>query len=95
MEGPFLSPKRAGTHPAELLRAPDTELTERLLAAGSITQVTLAPELPGALELVVFLVRTGVRVSCGHSDAAPGWSPTSSTRCGRSPTATPESWARH
>jgi N-acetylglucosamine-6-phosphate deacetylase len=69
LEGPFLSPKRAGTHPAELLRAPDIELTKRLLAAGAVTQVTLAPELPGAMELVAFLVRTGVRVSCGHSDA--------------------------
>lgn len=69
LEGPFLSPRRSGTHPAELLRAPDVELTKRLLAAGPVTQVTLAPELPGAPELVSFLVRSGVRVSCGHSDA--------------------------
>lgn len=69
LEGPFLSPARPGTHPAGLLRAPDTELIGRLLAAGPVTQVTLAPELPGALEVVSACVQAGVLVSCGHSDA--------------------------
>jgi N-acetylglucosamine-6-phosphate deacetylase len=69
LEGPFLSPVRPGTHPVELLRAPDTALLGRLLAAGPVTQVTLAPELPGALEVVSACVRAGVLVACGHSDA--------------------------
>lgn len=69
LEGPFLSRERAGTHPVDLLRSPDAELLGRLLAAGPVTQVTLAPELPGALELVALLVRAGVLVSCGHSNA--------------------------
>jgi N-acetylglucosamine-6-phosphate deacetylase len=69
LEGPFLSPDRPGTHLVDLLRTPDAELLRRLLAAGAVTQVTLAPELPGALELVDRCVRAGVLVSCGHSDA--------------------------
>ncbi|WP_216207299.1 N-acetylglucosamine-6-phosphate deacetylase [Amycolatopsis aidingensis] len=69
LEGPFLSPHRPGTHPVRLLRAPDAELARRLRAAGPVTQITLAPELPGALELVGQLVAAGVTVSCGHSDA--------------------------
>ncbi|EME55114.1 N-acetylglucosamine-6-phosphate deacetylase [Amycolatopsis decaplanina] len=69
LEGPFLSSDRPGTHPIEYLRAPDLTLARRLLAAGPVTQLTLAPELPGALELVDLCVRSGVLVSCGHSDA--------------------------
>jgi len=69
LEGPFISPKRLGTHPAEARRDPDGELLERLLDAGPVSHVTLAPELPGALELVDDLRARGVTVSCGHSDA--------------------------
>jgi N-acetylglucosamine-6-phosphate deacetylase len=69
LEGPFLSPERPGTHPVEELRLPDPALLERLLAAGPVRMVTLAPELPGALELVDLCVRRGVVVSLGHSAA--------------------------
>ena len=69
LEGPFLSPQRPGTHPVDLLRAPEVALARRLLAAGPVTQVTIAPELPGALEVVAACVRAGVLVSCGHSNA--------------------------
>ena len=69
LEGPFISPDRLGTHPAEARRDPDRALLERLLAAGPVSHVTLAPELPGALELVELLCERGVTVSCGHSDA--------------------------
>jgi N-acetylglucosamine-6-phosphate deacetylase len=69
LEGPFISPERLGTHPAEARRDPDTALLERLLAAGPVSHVTLAPELPGALDLVDLLCSRGVTVSCGHSDA--------------------------
>ena len=71
LEGPFLSPRRAGAQPVEHLRAPDRGLMLELLAAarGTLRIVTLAPELPGALELVQLLVEQGVTVSLGHSDA--------------------------
>ena len=69
LEGPFLSPAKAGTHRVEHLRPPDPKLMERLLAAGPVVSVTLAPELPGALELVSMLCSRGVLVALGHSDA--------------------------
>jgi N-acetylglucosamine-6-phosphate deacetylase len=69
LEGPFIAPERLGTHPAAARRDPDAELLERLLAAGRITHVTLAPELPGAFELVDLLRSRGVTVALGHSNA--------------------------
>jgi N-acetylglucosamine-6-phosphate deacetylase len=69
LEGPFISSERLGMHPAAARRDPDVGLLERLLAAGPVAHVTLAPELPGALELVDLLVARGVTVACGHTDA--------------------------
>jgi N-acetylglucosamine-6-phosphate deacetylase len=69
LEGPFLANARLGTHPAEARRDPDPALLERLLAAGPIRLVTLAPELAGADSLIDLLHRRGITVSCGHSDA--------------------------
>jgi N-acetylglucosamine-6-phosphate deacetylase len=69
IEGPFLSPRRLGAHDAEGCRAPDLALLRRLLDAGPVSQMTLAPELHGAFELIDELVARGVTVSCGHSDA--------------------------
>jgi N-acetylglucosamine-6-phosphate deacetylase len=69
LEGPFISPQRLGTHPADARRDPDPALLVRLLAAGRVSHMTLAPELPGALDLVELLRERGVIVSFGHSDA--------------------------
>ncbi|MGZ8783749.1 MAG: N-acetylglucosamine-6-phosphate deacetylase [Gaiellaceae bacterium] len=69
IEGPFLSPQRLGAHRPEGRRDPDRALLERLLEAGPVSQVTLAPELDGALGLIGLLSGRGVLVSCGHSDA--------------------------
>jgi N-acetylglucosamine-6-phosphate deacetylase len=69
LEGPFLSPQRLGAHDAEGCRAPDLALLRRLLDAGPVSEMTLAPELHGAFELVDELVARGVTVSCGHSEA--------------------------
>jgi N-acetylglucosamine-6-phosphate deacetylase len=69
LEGPFISPQRLGTHPPSARRDPDRALLGRLLDAGPVRLVTLAPELPGALELVDDLTARSVAVSCGHSDA--------------------------
>jgi N-acetylglucosamine-6-phosphate deacetylase len=70
VEGPFLSPRRLGVHPPKWQRSPDTALLERLLDAGCVHQVTLAPELPGAFELIDVLLERGVVVSAGHTDAS-------------------------
>jgi N-acetylglucosamine-6-phosphate deacetylase len=64
-----LSASRLGAHPAEELRNPDLDLAGRLVAAGPVALMTLAPELPGAAELVLFLRARGIVVSCGHTDA--------------------------
>ena len=69
IEGPFISPRRHGTHDPAYLRPPDEVEAEGWLEAGDIRWLTLAPELPGALGLVRFLVDRGVRVSIGHTDA--------------------------
>jgi N-acetylglucosamine-6-phosphate deacetylase len=69
VEGPFLAPDRLGTHPPLGRRDPDVALLERLLDAGPVRIMTLAPELPGALELIDVLHDRRVVASCGHSDA--------------------------
>lgn len=71
LEGPFLSPERAGAHPVELLRDPDLDLLASFLVAGCVVgTVTLAPELPRAGELIDSLVGRGITVSLGHTDAS-------------------------
>jgi N-acetylglucosamine-6-phosphate deacetylase len=69
LEGPFLSPERPGTHPLEHLRTPDLALLDRLLEAGRVTQMTLAPELPGSELLIARLRERGVAVAAGHTNA--------------------------
>jgi N-acetylglucosamine-6-phosphate deacetylase len=69
LEGPFLSPRRLGTHVGSARRDPDLPLLERLLDGGPVRLMTLAPELPGASDLIVRLLERGVTVSLGHSDA--------------------------
>lgn len=70
VEGPFISPRRLGVHPPQHQRSPDPALLERILAAGGVHQMTLAPELPGAFELIDLLHERGVVVSAGHTDAS-------------------------
>jgi N-acetylglucosamine-6-phosphate deacetylase len=69
LEGPFLSPRRLGTHPPSARADPDPDLLERLLEDGRVRLMTLAPELPGAPALISRLHERGVAVSLGHSDA--------------------------
>jgi N-acetylglucosamine-6-phosphate deacetylase len=69
LEGPFLSPLWAGAHDPAHLRNPDPGLADRLVNGGPVRTMTLAPELPGGLELTARLAAAGVVVSCGHSDA--------------------------
>jgi N-acetylglucosamine-6-phosphate deacetylase len=71
LEGPFLSHKRRGVHPPENLMEPTLEIFERLwqAARGHVRMMTIAPELPGALEVIAEAARRNVCVSMGHSDA--------------------------
>ncbi len=69
LEGPFLNPARRGAHPPEHLRLPDLTLAAGWSPQSGVRQVTLAPELPGALDLARRLVDRGVVVSMGHSAA--------------------------
>jgi N-acetylglucosamine-6-phosphate deacetylase len=71
LEGPFLSHAKRGVQPAEHLLAPDIATFDRLYEAGNghVRLMTLAPELPGAVELARHATTRGVRVSLGHSNA--------------------------
>ena len=69
LEGPFISSVKSGMHPKEFIKAPDLNYLGEFLRSGKISQVTIAPELPGALELIKFLADSGVVVSLGHSNA--------------------------
>jgi N-acetylglucosamine-6-phosphate deacetylase len=71
LEGPYLSHKRRGVHPPENLIEPTLANFERLwqAARGHVRVMTIAPELPGAMEVIAEAARRKVCVSMGHSDA--------------------------
>ncbi|RFA10013.1 N-acetylglucosamine-6-phosphate deacetylase [Subtercola boreus] len=71
LEGPFLARNHRGAHNPAHLRTPTAELVDTFLAAGrgTIRQVTLAPELTGALDAIDRFVAAGVTVGVGHTDA--------------------------
>jgi len=71
LEGPFLDPARAGVHPPGHLRAPDAAWIISLLDGypGLVRLLTLAPELPGAVEVIEAVTARGVTVGLGHSSA--------------------------
>ncbi len=71
LEGPFLSHKRRGVHPPEFLVAPTVAVFERLwqAARGHVRMLTIAPEIPEAMEVIAEASRRNVCVSIGHSDA--------------------------
>jgi len=71
LEGPFLSHLKRGVHTDALLETPSIALFDRFwqAAEGKICLMTIAPELPGAAELIAHATALGVRCSMGHSDA--------------------------
>lgn len=71
MEGPFLSPHKKGAHSEHLLLTPSVKLFDQMwqAAEGKIRLMTIAPELPGAEEVISHATALGVRVSLGHSNA--------------------------
>ena len=72
VEGPFISPERAGAHDPRLIRDPDPAFAAEWRPDGGVRIVTLAPERPGALEMIQELVGRGVVVSIGHTAATAG-----------------------
>ncbi len=70
LEGPFLSDARRGAHDATYLRTPvDVSRDELKPLVEGLRLITIAPELPGAFELIAWLDARGVAVSMGHSAA--------------------------
>jgi N-acetylglucosamine-6-phosphate deacetylase len=75
LEGPFISPAEGarGAHSKQYTATPDPFYYEELfgLSGEKTCLVTLAPELPGALELIRSIRESGVSVSLGHHLADP------------------------
>jgi N-acetylglucosamine-6-phosphate deacetylase len=69
LEGPFLNPAKRGAHDPAYMRLPDPEVIREWSPQSGVRLVTLAPELPGALELARALAARGIVVSAGHSMA--------------------------
>lgn len=71
IEGPYINLKFKGAQPIEGIREPNFDECRELLAAanGRIKIMTMAPELPGGMELIAFLKSNGVEASLGHSEA--------------------------
>jgi N-acetylglucosamine-6-phosphate deacetylase len=71
LEGPFISHAKRGVHPPADIQPPSIALFDRMqqAARGHIRLITLAPEMPGAVELIEYATQSGTHVSLGHSDA--------------------------
>jgi len=71
LEGPFLNKARRGAQPEEHIIAPDLALFAEMVEAGKgkVRVIAVAPELPGALELIAAARERGIRASMAHSDA--------------------------
>ncbi|MBU1080212.1 MAG: amidohydrolase family protein, partial [Spirochaetes bacterium] len=70
LEGPFISERYRGCQDIDNIRPMDSAAIAFLESwAGSLARVTLAPELPGALEAIPRLREAGMTVSIGHSEA--------------------------
>jgi N-acetylglucosamine-6-phosphate deacetylase len=70
LEGPFLAPARRGAHDPAFLLVPE-DIPRRALEPllDGLRLMTIAPELPGALDLIAWLRRRGIATSMGHSAA--------------------------
>jgi N-acetylglucosamine-6-phosphate deacetylase len=71
LEGPFLNKELAGAMSLHLLRKGDLLLFERLRdrAGDALKYITLAPEVEGVAEMICTIIKSGVRVSMGHTNA--------------------------
>ncbi|QNI35241.1 N-acetylglucosamine-6-phosphate deacetylase [Edaphobacter albus] len=71
LEGPFISHAKRGVHPPDKIQPPDIALFDRFqqAAAGYIRLITIAPEVPGGIDLIRHCSAQDVRVSIGHTNA--------------------------
>lgn len=71
LEGPFINKTRRGVHPSDVLARPSAQIFSEFKEAadGLIKIVTIAPELPGALELISSVASDGMVAAVGHTDA--------------------------
>lgn len=69
LEGPWISPEMHGAHNPSHITDPDLDVARRWAASRSVRIVTMAPEMPGAVEVLRRLANAGVVVSLGHSNA--------------------------
>jgi len=71
LEGPFVSHAKKGMHPTEFIIPPTVDLLNKFWAAsrGHISLITIAPELPNALDTIARAKELGIRISIGHSNA--------------------------
>jgi N-acetylglucosamine-6-phosphate deacetylase len=71
LEGPFISKARRGVHPPDSIARPSVEILDKFRVAsdGLIRILTVAPEIPGALELITAAVNNGIVAAIGHTDA--------------------------
>lgn len=69
LEGPFLAFERNGAHDPANLRPVDLRFLRDLLSSGKVKLMTLAPELPRAVEAIELLIEEGVVASAGHTEA--------------------------
>jgi N-acetylglucosamine-6-phosphate deacetylase len=70
VEGPFISPEKAGAQNPAFIQEPTPQLTEQLLEYRDvIRRLTIAPEIHGALDCIATFAGAGVRVCGGHSNA--------------------------
>jgi len=71
LEGPFISHAKRGVHPPADILPPDIALFDRFqqAARGHIRLMTIAPEVPGALDLIRHARKQGVKLSIGHTNS--------------------------
>jgi N-acetylglucosamine-6-phosphate deacetylase len=71
LEGPYINPRKKGAQPGQYILPPDVDDLQRQVGDNldAVRVVTLAPEMPGALDLIRYLAMRGIIASMGHTDA--------------------------
>lgn len=69
LEGPFINPKQCGAQNPAFVRQADIEEVKRLHAIAPVLLISLAPEMPGAIDFIAAATAMGIRCSAGHSGA--------------------------